>query len=142
MNWSPRLVALTALLSAYAPFALAQDAELPGILTDGVRCLGVNAKDDLGLNVRKLEATPEAITAALNQVAADETRCAPVREAAAELAASYILASTPSEEELAERFAKAIVAQTLAEADSKAATMKFDVGPPPRNMTSGRADGP
>ena len=45
-------------------------------------------------------------------------------------------------EEQASASARQAVAQTLAEADRNAASLKFEVGPPPRNMTKGRGADP
>lgn len=125
-----------------APVALAQDADIVGPLTENVRCFGANAREDLGFNIKKLgNATAEALGAALNQVANDAARCAPLREAAKELAATYVVVPELTPEEQASASAREVVAQTLAEADRNAASMKFEVGPPPRNMTKGRGAG-
>ena len=137
-----RLVALTVVLSAFAPLAVAQEADITGILTGNVRCSSASAKEDLGYNIKKLETTPEAIGAALNVVAADAARCAPLREAAAELAAGYVVQPVQTAEELAAASTRKVIEQTLAEADRNAASLRFEVGPPPRKMTAGRGPGP
>lgn len=49
---------------------------------------------------------------------------------------------TLAREEAAAASASAIVAASLAEADRRLATMKFETGPPPRNMTKGRTPSP
>lgn len=138
-----RAVTLGATLVWLAPVALAQDAAIIGVLTENVRCFGANAREDLGFNVKKLEnATADALIAALDQVANDAARCAPLREAAKELAATYTVVPELTPEEVASASARERVAQTLAEADRNAASLKFEVGPPPRNMTKGRGAGP
>lgn len=135
------LLALAALL-ILAPLADAQEPDLALALSEGVRC-APSAKDDIGHNLKKATATPEAIGAALNLIAADQSRCAPMRDAATELAANYPpLPVAPTSEDLADAQTRAVVAKTLAEADRQASQLKFDVGPPPRKMTSGRAERP
>ncbi len=137
-----RPVALTAALAVAAPHALAQDADIVGQLTANVRCISLSAKEDLEYNIKKLGTTGgEVIGAALNVIAADLQRCEPLRQAATELAGVYVVAPQPTAEDMAAAAAKAMVKDTLAEADAKAANMKFEVGPPPRNMTKGRGEG-
>jgi hypothetical protein len=137
-----RPVALTAALAVAAPHALAQDADIIGQLTSGVRCISFSAKEDLEFNIKKLGATGgDAISVALTAVAADPQRCEPLRQAAGELAAAYAIVLLPSPEDLAAEAVRAKVKESLAEADAKAANMTFEVGPPPRNMTKGRGEG-
>ncbi len=133
-----RLVALTIFLAGSSPAALAQHADIVGPLTEGVRCSSPNAKEDFEFNIRKLEATDEAISVALGIVAGDEARCQPMRDAANELVAVYPIATPAPVEDPSALAAKHAIDQTLAEADRKAASLKFEVGPPPRNMTRGR----
>lgn len=142
-GWSyARLAVLTTAFGGLAPIVSAQDADIVGPLTEGVRCSSTGAKEDLGLNITKLGKTDDVIGAALNSVAADQTRCEPIRAAAAELAATYIAFAPPTEEELAAEAARQKLAQTLAEADQRVGTLKFEMGPPPRNMTRERASAP
>jgi len=141
MKRSVRFFVVMIGLAALAPAAFAQDVDLVGPLTEGVRCFGSNAKEDLVFNVKKLEAADDVIGAALNAIAADEARCAPMREAARELAATYMIIPEPKPEETAVNSARSLVEKTLAEADQKAGSLKFDVGPPPRHMTKGRVGG-
>jgi hypothetical protein len=130
------------LLNAFAPQAFAQDADISGRLIEGVRCSGVTAKEDLGFNIKKLVANGDVIGAALNVVAANSAVCEPIRTAATELAATYVVIVPPSDEELAAQESRAVVEQTLAEAERQATQLKFEVGPPPRNKTRGRGAGP
>ncbi|RYE42338.1 MAG: hypothetical protein EOP21_08290, partial [Hyphomicrobiales bacterium] len=58
--------------------------------------------------------------------------------AAAELANAYVVVVPATEEQLAAEAARQKLAQTLAEADQRVGTLKFEMGPPPRNMTRGR----
>jgi hypothetical protein len=134
--------ALLALAAGPAASAIAQEPDLLGPLTDSVRCSGAGAQEDLQNKLMRLTASPEAVTSALKLVAADPSRCEPLRAAAAELAGTVGLAAPPSEEEVATDSARAVVAQSLAEAEANAIRLKFDVGPPPRNMTKGRTERP
>lgn len=134
-----RFTALTIAVASVAPHAFAQEADLVGQLASSVRCSAAIAKEDLGFNISKLGTPNEATAAALNTIAADATRCEPLRQAAAELAPTFILTPAPTEEELAASAARAMINEVLAEAEAKAESLKFDVGPPPRNMTKGRA---
>lgn len=137
-----RLAVLTAACAGLAPLVSGQEADIVGPLTENVRCVGANAKDDLGFNIKKLEKPDDVIGDALNRVAADETRCAPMREAATELAQTYIVTPPPTEEELQAENARQVLAQTLAEADQRVGTLRFETGPPPRNMTRDRTPHP
>lgn len=133
-----RLVVLTAVVAGLAPVVSAQDADIVGPLTEGVRCIGPGAKDDLGFNIKKLGKPDDVIGAALNRIAADQTNCELMRVAAAELANAYVVVVPATEEQLAAEAARQKLAQTLAEADQRVGTLKFEMGPPPRNMTRGR----
>jgi len=142
-GWScARLAVLTTAFAGLAPVVSAQDADIVGPLTEGVRCFDPGAKDDLGFNIKKLGKSDDLIAAALNRVAADQTWCEPMRAAAAELANTYIVSPVPTEEELAAEAARQVLAQTLAEADERVGALKFEAGPPPRNMTRGRTSVP
>jgi hypothetical protein len=129
-------------LTMLAPATFAQEVDVVGPLTEGVRCFGSNAREDLLFNVKKLEAADDVIGAALNAIAADEARCAPMREAATELAATYVVVPAPTPEEAVAISTRELVEKTLAEADRRAGSLKFEVGPPPRHMTKGRGGGP
>lgn len=137
-----RLGLLTMAVASTAPAISAQENNVDGLLTEDVRCFGSNAKDDLGYNIKKLGVTDEVIGAALNRVAADTELCAPMREAAAELAGVYVVTPPPTEEELVAEAARKALAQTLAEADRRVGALAFEVGPPPRNMTRNRTPAP
>lgn len=142
-GWSfARHAVLTTALAGLAPVVCAQEVDLVGPLTEGVRCSSTDAKDDLGVNIKKLEEPDDVIGAALNRVAADQTRCEPMRVAAAELANAYTLLALPTDEELAAEAARQKLAQTLAEADQRVGTLRFEMGPPPRNMTKTRTTAP
>lgn len=130
------------MLAVAAPHAFAQDADLVGQLASSVRCASPSAKSDLEYNIKKLGTTGgEAIGAALTTLAADPQRCEPLRQAATELAGVYVIAPPPTAQDLAAIAARATVNQSLAEAEANAANLRFEVGPPPRNMTKGRGGG-
>jgi microcompartment protein CcmK/EutM len=86
-------------------------------------------------------ASTEVQNEALRQVAADENVCAGTREAA--LVISLGLPDTAADPDQAAVTASvaAIVSEAYAEADRRAAQLSFEVGPPPRNITRGRASG-
>ncbi len=128
-----------AVLLIGAPTAVAQEPDPTVALTNGVRCSPAYARGDIEANVRKLTMPADAVLAALNLVAADTQRCRAIRDAATELAASPILPQLAAPDPAAAQ-SQAIVAQTLADANSKAGQLKFEVGPPPRNMTDGRSE--
>lgn len=138
---SLRLVALPAVLNVFVSHAVAQEADLAGPLTNSVRCVGATTREDLEFNIKKLGAPSEAIGATLKVIAADEARCAPLRQAATELALLYSAQPAPTAEDLADAAARKAVEQTLAEADRNAASLKFEVDPPPPRLTKERVDG-
>jgi len=126
---------------ALVPSAEAQDAaQLAKSLTDGVRCEPANALADLSANVARVQQTAaEMVTAVLTTVAGDQAVCEPVRVAAQTLVAD---AGTRAAAETKEPDqARALVEATLAEADRRSAAMKFEVGPPPLNLSRGRRGG-
>ncbi len=138
-----RLAAVVAGLAMLAavPAAHAQDAgELSKTLAIGVRCEEANALRDLSTNVAKVPAgAADVVTDALTTLAADDAACEPLRAAALSLVTeSGTLAHAQA---AAPNSARAIVEATLAEADRRAATMKFEVGPPPLNLSRGRRGG-
>lgn len=138
-----RLLLTSSVFFFVAPIAHAQDAEaLIGGLTANVHCSGGNAADDIKYNIKKQGASEEALAAALSQVAADESRCVALRDAARELSSGYIVVPPVSEEDLNATASRAVVDQALADAASRSASLKFDVGPPPRNVTRERGVNP
>lgn len=133
-------VAGLAMLAAF-PAAQAQESdELANKLAGGVRCDEANALADLSANLAKVpSAAAEMVTGALTALAADEATCEPVRAAALSLVAETgTLADAGAN---APDPARALVEATLVEADRRAAAMKFEVGPPPLNLSRGRRGG-
>jgi hypothetical protein len=78
---------------------------------------------------------------ALRQVAADENVCAGAREAALVIALGLPDADVDPDQAAVTASVAAIVSEAYAEADRRAAQLSFEVGPPPRNITRGRASG-
>ncbi|OYW43586.1 MAG: hypothetical protein B7Z38_00855 [Rhodobacterales bacterium 12-64-8] len=124
-----------------APTAHAQDAAaLADVLTADVRCQDTRTITDLSANVSESGGTDQAmLLEALTLIGADEAACIQVREAARSLAAD--LAPSVNPEAGVKIAARAVVDATLAEADRRSASMKFEVGPPPLNLSRGRKGG-
>ena len=127
-------------LLATTPAAFAQDASvLSKTIGQGVRCLDDRASGDLAEAVTQIgDIDPVLVLDALTALAADTATCQPVRTAAVALIAER---SAPSSEVNEADAARAVVDATLAEAELRAASMKFEVGPPPLNLSRGRSGG-
>lgn len=127
-------------LLAITPAAHAQDAaSLAKTIGQGVRCLDDRASGDLAEAVTRLgNADPVLVLDALTMLAADTATCQPVRAAAATLITER---SEPGNEVNEADAARAVDDATLAEAELRAASMKFEVGPPPLNLSRGRSGG-
>ena len=127
-------------LLATTPAAFAQDASvLAKTIGQGVRCLDDRASGDLAEAVTQIgDIDPVLVLDALTALAADTATCQPARTAAVALIAER---SAPSSEVNEADAARAVVDSTLAEAELRAASMKFEVGPPPLNLSRGRSGG-
>ena len=118
-------------------------------LSDGVSCTGGNPRDVLDERGRKSGATPGDIGAALAIVSSSSDVCAPVRAAASALGADMIsqqMASIQTADpadpaSTAAAAARASLANAALEAEIRAASTRFENGPPPRNLTRGRIAG-
>lgn len=114
---------------------------LTTMLQAGVPCTIPDATRYLSLNVYRSAASTRELITALGQLAIDMDVCAPIRSAAAEQAAGLSetgLAADP----MAAALARERMAQTFQEAETHAGSMRFEVGPPPRNLTRGTVSGP
>lgn len=114
---------------------------LTNMLQAGVPCTIPDATRYLSLNVYRSAASTRELITALGQLAMDLDVCAPIRSAASEQAAGLSetgLAADP----LAAALARERIAQTFQEAETHAGTMRFEVGPPPRNLTRRTTSGP
>lgn len=118
--------------------AQAQDvAALARILAEDVRCQAPDAMADLVANVAEVQpVVGELVADALTFLGADATACEPVRAAALALAPTVDGTAVNVRDP-----ARGIVEATLAEADRRASAMKFEVGPPPLNLSRGRKGG-
>jgi hypothetical protein len=104
-----------------------------------VRCLDDRASGDLAEAVTRIgDIDPVLVLDALTALAADTAICQPARTAAVALIAER---AAPSSEVNEADAARAVVDATLAEAELRAASMKFEVGPPPLNLSRGRSGG-
>jgi len=135
-----RLVGLA--LLALAPAAYAQEAaDLASSFGNGVRCQQERAADDLSYNIARAgETDPVRIIDALTRLGADDSACEPVRLAAQTLASEWSN-RTGSDQVNELEAARQAVNATLAEAEQRAAAMKFEVGPPPLNLSRGKTGG-
>jgi hypothetical protein len=127
-------------LLAVTPTAFAQDAaSLAKTLGQGVRCLDDRASGDLSEAVARVgNVDPVVVLDALTALSVDTATCQPVRTAAVALITER---TALSNEVNVQDAARAVVDATLAEAELRAASMKFEVGPPPLNLSRGRSGG-
>lgn len=110
-------------------------------LQAGVPCTIPDAARYLSMNVYRSSASTRELITALGELALNMEVCAPIRSAASEQAAGLSetgLAADP----MAAAMARERIAQTFQEAETHAGTMRFEVGPPPRNLTRGTGGGP
>lgn len=114
-------------------------AELASRLGDGVRCTTPAAEADIDANIATAEAPQADIRAALEAIAADQAACAPLRDAAAILLASFGPVAAPEVAPDATAIAVEVLTESLADAQRRVASLKFNVTPPPPNLTKGRA---
>ena len=78
---------------------------------------------------------------ALHQLAGRDGLCVEVRDAARSFADQAVAETLARADEHIASASSSIVAATLAEAERRAANLKFEVGPPPRFMTKERNSG-
>jgi hypothetical protein len=133
--------ALTGLITlAAAGVAGAQDADrttaLAEMLQAGVPCTVRDATHYLSTNVDSSAASTQELITALRGIALDLDICAPIRSAASEQAGSLSETGLAADPQVA-ALARERIAQTFQEAERHAGTMRFEVGPPPRNLTRG-----
>jgi hypothetical protein len=120
-------------------------------LPDGVSCNAGNPRDILEERGRKSGASPADIGAAMAIISSSGSVCDPVRAAAsslsADLAAQRMAALPPEPENPTDAASRAALAARASqanealEAEARAASTRFDLGPPPRNLTRGRIAG-
>ena len=118
-------------------------------VSDGVSCTNGNPRDGLDERSRKSGASQADIGAALAIISSSGDVCAPVRIAAsamsAELlarqAAAFQATQSVDVASSTSATAQAGLANAALEAEARAASTRFQVGPPPRNLTRGRLAG-
>jgi hypothetical protein len=125
---------------------------LARMLSDGVSCTSGNPHDVLDERGRKSGAAPADIGAALAIISSSGEICPPVRTAASALGSDMIAqqmaamqasqAAEPADSTSgAAAAARASLASAALDAEVQAAATKFEVGPPPKNLTRGRIAG-
>lgn len=150
------------ILAAYP--ACAQGAGLADLLATNTNCSSAadaRASLESALSQAPPDTTRDAIVSALRQMAARDDLCTELKSAAANFAdqaiaepepAPVVADQTAADQAVADVLPKvaapapvstssSIVAATLAEAERRAANLKFEVGPPPRFMTKERISG-
>ncbi len=125
------------------PGAYAQTREvvdLAATLAEGARCDAADSASDLSANIAKVQpGAAEMVIDALTALGSGNAVCEPVRMAALSLAAGMQAPADPDAD--VRDAARALVDATLAEADRRAASLKFEVGPPPLNLSRVRKGG-
>ncbi len=118
--------------------ACAQSADLADALAANASCASVadaRASLEQTLVLASPNTSQSAIVSALRDVAGRDDLCTELKEAARSFADQAVVESpAPGDEQIASA-SSAIVAATLAEAERRAANLKFEVAPPPRFMT-------
>jgi hypothetical protein len=133
------LVAIAAGLAFATPAFAQQTGDLARTLAKGASCASpASAKADLQEKINAVGAAPGDLIAGLNAVNADSAACQPVRDAAKDIATAIAAAVPATEDERIAAASRAVVDAALAEAEQRVASLRFEVGRPPRNMTQAR----
>ncbi len=139
-----------------SPIAVGQEPALITKLKNNVKCSERDAAKQLNRNAARSGADLPDVLAALDELSIDRKACAEIKDAASVLARDLAKAepaptkAAPQAEVEAEPATDArpdVIAlaaaermrEVLAEADQSASAMRFEVGPPPRNLTRNRA---
>jgi hypothetical protein len=133
----------------FAPVASAQPTGLIAQLKAGIVCGESSASDRLMRNANGSGADLNDILMALDEISIDPKACPQIKDAASALALKLDQDDNrpQSDSAVANVFDDAAdtvavadlrLQQILAEADKRAASMRFEVGPPPRKMTRNR----
>jgi hypothetical protein len=146
------LVSIAGIALVAAPSVAQTATALVADLRKGVPCASASAaRSAMEANIGKAAAAAADIDAALAAINADGSICSALRDAAKDLktaraggvsasAAASTAASAVSPDIAAT--SREAVAAALAEGERRAASLKFEVGPPPPNLTKGRNSGP
>ena len=134
------------------PSEVAPDGRLEALvhtISDGVSCSTGNQRDGLDERSRKSGASQADIGAALAIISSSGDVCAPVRIAASAMsvellarqAAAFQASQSTDAASSTSAATQAGLANAAVEAEARAASTRFSVGPPPRNLTRGRIAG-
>ncbi|MEQ1780356.1 MAG: hypothetical protein ABMA14_03290 [Hyphomonadaceae bacterium] len=132
------VVSLLTMSGVFAPIAAGQDEDLIAELKAGVSCVEPDAGSQLLRNADASAASLTDLLMALDSISIDDAACVPIRDAASGLALELSDAN-PGLDPAEATASIERMEQALAEADKRAAAMRFEVGPPPRNLTRSRA---
>jgi hypothetical protein len=146
------LVSIAAIAVIAAPSVAQTAGTLVADLRKGVPCASASAaRTAMEANIGKATAVAADIDAALTTINTDGSICSALRDAARDiktaraggttLAASAATAAPTITADIAATSREAVAA-ALAEGERRAASLKFEVGPPPPNLTKGRISGP
>ena len=130
-------ILLTMSAAALAPIASGQEPELVTRLKAGLKCAEPDAGNQLLRNADDSAADLNAILMALDEISIDTAVCAQINDAASALALE-LSDSNPGQDAAEAEAAAERMKQILAEADQRAASIRFEVGPPPPNLTRSR----
>jgi hypothetical protein len=123
--------------AALAPIASGQEPALVTRLKAGLTCAEPDAGNQLLRNADDSAADLSALLVALDEISNDTAVCAQINEAAFGLALE-LSDSNPGQDAVEAKAAAERMKQILAEADQRAASSRFEVGPPPPNLTRSR----
>ena len=131
------VVSLLTMSAVLAPIAAGQDVNLVARLKAGVACAEPDAGSQLLRNAGASAAGLTDLLMALDSISIDDAACVPIRDAASALA-TELSDANPGLDPAEATASVERMEQALAEADKRAAAMRFEVGPPPRNLTRSR----
>jgi len=120
--------------------AAAQPTPVRDMLLAGVSCSGGGQADQIMLNTARLVSETDAVNAALAQIGADLAVCATIKRAATEVLTA-LTGQGAEDRAAAISGARARLEAALREADAQAVLARFEVAPPPRNLTRGAGRG-
>lgn len=106
-------------------------------LKANVKCVEPDAGNQMLINADTAGASLTDLLSALDDVSIDPVVCVQIKDAASALAQQLSQSNPGLDAEQAAAAAERMQ-QVLAEADQRAASAHFEVGPPPRNLTRNR----
>lgn len=114
--------------------AFAQERPLEESLKADASCDGGDALDVLSANAERSGAEASDLIVAFERIAADPYTCEAVRSGAESLSRTFTI-QVAGEDEMSARAAREQLDIILRLAEQQATDLKFEVGPPPRNLT-------